>query len=682
MLIGASYYSECWSAERWRIDARMMAEAGFNVVRMGEFAWSRFQPVPDRFEFGWMDECIGQMKANGIKVLLGTPTRVAPPWLVTRDRSMLIVNFDGSRTAYGGRYEFCLNNPTFREAAAELVRAMAVHYRDEEGIFAWHLDNEYGVGICYCERCAVAFQAWLRQRYESLVELNRRWGTVYWSTEYTDWDQIDAPRQTENRQNPAVYLDYRRFFSDVSIGFARMAAEIIRATGDNRPLTTNPHSGFEPHNLDYTTLFEFLDPAATNNNFPQNDSGQMNLDMVHGLRRKPFWSVEQRVSGGGVPVMTPISRPGDMRRWTYLTIGHGADAVIYWGWRRYLLGQEQYWGGILEHDGEPGRFYAEARQVATELARLAPALDGTDVVPEVGIVNSYDCRWALDVELNHPDLAYERLAHSFWKPLRERALSCEFTSPNVDLSRYRMVIAPTLLLVNETIVANLRQYVERGGTLVLTVRCGVKDWNNKIADGELLQQWRELTGVRVAEFTPLTLAPSAPIARIQSNYEQVEVSSAKAGEPLQTVCTAAGFLKDRTYPVRTWMEILEPRGAIEVLATYGLDYCAGAPAIVRQRLGHGQVITLGTVLEREGQEDLIDWLLVQANIRQTLETPPGVEALVRQGPEADLVFLLNHTIETQSVSLPSPMSDLLAGTDVGGSVEIPTRGVRVLRRLR
>ncbi|MBI2941903.1 MAG: beta-galactosidase [Chloroflexi bacterium] len=696
MLIGASYYSECWPAERWPIDARLMAEAGLNVVRMGEFAWSRFQPTPERLEFSWMDECIAHMRANGLRTLLGTPTRVAPPWLVALDRSMLIVNVDGSRAAYGGRYEFCLNHPTFREAAAELVRAMARHYRDEEGVLAWHLDNEYGVGICYCDRCAVAFQRWLRQRYGSLADLNRRWGTVYWSTEYTDWDQIDTPRRTENRQNPAVYLDYRRFFSDVTIGFARMTADLIRATGDRRPLVSNLHSGLDPHNLDYHALAEFLDPVATNNNFPHTDSGQMNLDLTHGLKRKPFWVVEQRVSGGGVPVMTPISRPGDVRRWTYLAIGHGADAVMYWAWRQYQLGQEQYWGGILEHDGEPGRFYDEVRQTCEELAHLAPFLDGTDVVPDVGFLNTYDSRWALDVELNHPDLAYERLAFNFWKPLRDRAITCEFTHPHADLGRYRLVIAPTLLLIDQATVAALCRYVEGGGLLVLTVRCGVKDPSNTIAAGDLLEAWRALTGARVAEYSPL--APVDQAGRLHSSYEEVEISWSRAvlgvndtqHGPLQTIRPVPGFLRADCYPVRTWMEILEPRGpapieergSADVLATYGADYCAGQAAIVRHRLGRGQVLTLGTLFERGGQRDLVDWLLAEAGLHRPIETTDGIEALVRRGPRGNIVILLNHTAKPHEICLPSPMRDLLAADGqeraVGETAVIPARGVRVL----
>ena len=41
---GADYYPEHWTEERWPEDARLMAEAGFNVVRLAEFAWSKLEP--------------------------------------------------------------------------------------------------------------------------------------------------------------------------------------------------------------------------------------------------------------------------------------------------------------------------------------------------------------------------------------------------------------------------------------------------------------------------------------------------------------------------------------------------------------------------------------------------------------------------------------------------------------
>ena len=36
----------------------MMAEAGFNVVRLAEFAWSKMEPEEGRFDFAWLDRAI------------------------------------------------------------------------------------------------------------------------------------------------------------------------------------------------------------------------------------------------------------------------------------------------------------------------------------------------------------------------------------------------------------------------------------------------------------------------------------------------------------------------------------------------------------------------------------------------------------------------------------------------
>jgi beta-galactosidase len=41
---GAAYYPEQWPEERRGQDARLMAEAGCNVVRLAEFAWSKMEP--------------------------------------------------------------------------------------------------------------------------------------------------------------------------------------------------------------------------------------------------------------------------------------------------------------------------------------------------------------------------------------------------------------------------------------------------------------------------------------------------------------------------------------------------------------------------------------------------------------------------------------------------------------
>ena len=53
--LGAAFYPEQWPEERWPEDIRLMKAAGFTVARLGEFAWSTFEPAEGQFNFEWMD---------------------------------------------------------------------------------------------------------------------------------------------------------------------------------------------------------------------------------------------------------------------------------------------------------------------------------------------------------------------------------------------------------------------------------------------------------------------------------------------------------------------------------------------------------------------------------------------------------------------------------------------------
>jgi len=53
MYIGADYYPEHWPKERWETDAKLMKEAGFNIVRLAEFSWIWMEPIEGRFEFDY-----------------------------------------------------------------------------------------------------------------------------------------------------------------------------------------------------------------------------------------------------------------------------------------------------------------------------------------------------------------------------------------------------------------------------------------------------------------------------------------------------------------------------------------------------------------------------------------------------------------------------------------------------
>src|SRR5215211_4322914 len=163
---GVDYYPEQWPKQRWPEDARLMAEAGFNLVRLAEFAWSKIEPNEGSYDFDWLDRAIAILASHGMRVVLGTPTASPPPWLMTKHPAIFRVRDDGIPLTFGNRREYCPNHPIYHDYTRRIVTRLAEHYATHPQIIGWQIDNEFGER-CYCPICAHAFQDWLHCRYGS-----------------------------------------------------------------------------------------------------------------------------------------------------------------------------------------------------------------------------------------------------------------------------------------------------------------------------------------------------------------------------------------------------------------------------------------------------------------------------------------------------------------------------------
>src|SRR4030067_3733356 len=70
LYIGSAYYPEQWPEMNWPEDIRLMREAGFNTVRLGDFAWSALEPEAGRFEFYWLGTAHSALGKCGIESVL------------------------------------------------------------------------------------------------------------------------------------------------------------------------------------------------------------------------------------------------------------------------------------------------------------------------------------------------------------------------------------------------------------------------------------------------------------------------------------------------------------------------------------------------------------------------------------------------------------------------------------
>jgi beta-galactosidase len=632
---GADYYPEHWPEERWPVDADLMVEAGFNIVRLAEFAWSLMEPTESHFDFEWLDRAINILSDQGIHIVLGTPTASPPPWLMSKNENLFLVNENNVRATYGLRREYCINNPLYHLHTEQIVKKMAEHYAENSNVIGWQIDNEFG-NRCYCEICRGKFHEWLQERYGSLEKLNGEWGTEFWSHIYTEWSQIPAPVSTARSHNPGLHLDYTRFMSDSFRAYQKDQIDIIRKYTSDQFITHNL-MGFGYNQLNYFDNAEDIDFVSWDNYKrmqwdmkaaidPSNSA--LSADTMRGLKKKNFWVMEQQSGGGGWEIVAVPPKPGELRLWTYQSIAHGADAILYFRWRTCRTGTEQYWHGVLDHHGTPGRRYEEVCQVGEELLKIGELMAGSEVKSKAAIVQSYDTRFAFQVQPNNPRFSYEVHIHDIYRAFFNRNIPVDIISEKDSLAGYKLVIVPAMYILSEETAANLENFASAGGVVIFTPRTGVKDSANKVVNMKLPGLVAGMAGVEIEEYISMAEDEDSKVQFGLPNLEE-------------------------EFTAEVWADVLNPTTA-KAGAHYTKDYYAGQPAVTVNEFNKGKVVYLGTMGDASFYDAVIGWVTEMAEISSLIETPNGVEVTERWSDDQRILFILNHTKPVKGkITIPS-----------------------------
>ncbi|NUM43973.1 MAG: beta-galactosidase [Anaerolineales bacterium] len=668
MKFGVCYYPEHWPESRWETDARMMREVGLSIVRIAEFAWSRIEPEERRFDWDWLDRAIETLADAGLQIVLGTPTAAPPAWLSLNYPDTLPVDEQGRRRNFGGRRHYCPNSLTFRTHTRRIVTAMAERYGQNPHVIGWQIDNEFGGGRtarCYCHECLGAFRVWLRHRYGALKALNEAWGTVFWSQEYHDWDQIPFPVGAGSSANPSHALDYFRFASDSFVHYQHFQISNLKSAISNQQFLTHNFMGLFFRDLDYFDLAAPLDfvsldnyptagidrvrgemygeePAPKHYAYDVGDAAltAMELDLARGWKNKPFWIMEQQPGHVNWGTVNPGVRPGTVRLWTWHALAAGAETVMFFRWRAARFAQEQYHAGLLNHDASPNVGFFDLQKMVGERALMAQ-VTAEPVRAQVAMIFNYDDLWALQLQPHRSGFTYLRLAFTWYRALLALGISVDFRPLGAELSGYQMVLAPGLFLGSADLADKLCEYASTGGTLVLGVRSGFKTPSNLVTDEPLPGVFRDLAGVGVREWHAL------PTGR---GYALESELSGLDGE------------------ATVWAEALTPgpspegRGEIEVLARYGAGPFAGEAALTVHKLRDGQVVYCGWHPTQRQAEAMIGELATRVGVEGAGQFPAGVLAFRR----GRFTVVLNFTEVAQDVQVGEAKGN------------VPSRGVWVV----
>lgn len=662
VLHGGDYNPEQWPESVWDDDVRLMQQAHVNLATLPVFGWVSLQPEEETFTFEWLDSVIEKLTAGGIYLCLATATASVPAWLPQKYPDVLRVDNRGVRLKHGGRHTFCPNSENFRRLSTNLARRLAERYGTHPGLVIWHISNEYG-SHCYCDQCGAAFRNWLEKRYGSLEEVNRRWNAKFWGKTFTHWSQIEPPSEIAERSLQGMLIDYDRFQSHSVLQCCVAERDVLREFTPNVPITTNLMGAFKP--LDYQIWAKELDIVSWDS-YPSRGATQSEIAFSHSLMRglkdgQSFMLMEQTPSQQNWQAYNSLKRPGVMRLWSYQAMAHGADTVMYFQWRRSRGAQEKYHGAVVEHAGRSDvRVFREVAALGKELNALGTATLGGRVDTKAAVLFDWD-NWRAVEYSSGPsiDLKYHEQARRYYDALHHQGITADIVSPESDLSHYAIVLAPVLYMVKPGVAERIAQFVEAGGTFLTTYFSGLVDETDLVYLGGYPGPLRKILGLWVEE--------TDVISPMDSNSV---VFSRPFGSLLGP--QKAGLLCDRIHPETA-----------TVLATYGEDFYAGEAAITVNTVGRGKAYYLGTQLNPEALQRLVQKLCDDAGVLPPMGSQPaGIEVVSRISPSGDsLFYVLNHSTDPQTVTLPTGVyTDLLSGKSLQIEAVLEKYGVAILRR--
>lgn len=664
MFYGGDYNPEQWDHETHIEDLRMFKLAGIDIATINVFSWALIQPDEVTYNFEGLDQYINNLYESGVYTCLATSTAAHPAWMAKRYPDVLRVDTNGRKRKFGGRHNSCPNSPTYRKYSEKIAEKLAERYKDHPAVLVWHVSNEYS-DDCYCENCEKAFRVWLKERYKTLDNVNKTWNTNFWGHTFYDWDEIVLPSNLSehsgdnNSTFQGISLDYSRFNSDSILDCYRLEYDAIKKHIPNSVVTTNLMGFYKP--LDYFKWAKYLDIVSWDS-YPGLATPVSFTAMAHDLMRglkdgQPFMLMEQTPSQQNWQPYNSLKRPGVMRLWSYQSVAHGADTIMFFQLRRSVGACEKYHGAVIEHVGhEHTRVFREVAELGKELQLLGDKTLDATVDAKVAIVFDWDNWWAIE-KSSGPTVAlnYVDQIHKYYAAFFRRNIQVDIVSVDTDISKYDIVLAPVLYMVKPGFAAKLEKFVEAGGTFLTTFFSGIVNESDIVTTGGYPGELRKLLGIWVEEIDAL-------LPEQRNRIVMKEAYGDLQGE------YGCGMLCD----------LLHSEGA-EIIAEYGDDFYKGMPVVTRNTFGQGEAWYVASDPEDRFLDGLLGQLAAAKNIESLLDTPEGVEVTARTKDGQRYLFVMNHNATAQSYDLgQTEARDLLTDRSLSGMIEIEGRGVQLL----
>lgn len=631
ILFGGDYNPEQWlfNPDITERDLELMKQANVNVATIGIFSWGLIEKEEGVYDFSFLDMIMDKLAQNNIGAILATPSAAMPNWLAKKYPDVLRTDENNIKKQQPMRSDYCPISPIYREKVRAVNTKLAERYANHPALTMWHISNEY-YGGCHCARCADTFREYLKKRYDNNLELlNQKLWTAFWSNTYSSWDEIDPPAPSGRSYKSGLYLEWKRFVTDITIDFFNNEAEVLRRKTPNIPITTNFHGDLS--DIDYWRFKDYVDVISwdiypkwhSRDDSATSDEAAFIYDICRSMKKSPFLIMENTPGAISSPFINKAKAPGMNELSALHAVAHGANMIGFFQWRKSLGGFEKMHGAVIDHSGRADtRIYKEVQKLGHKLSELADICE-TNVSSDTAVIYDWECRWTLDniYGYNGSDKKYKEVCLKHCSYFYKHGISVDVINQMCDFSKYKIVIAPMLYLCHGETIDRLKDFVSNGGILVSTYISGICDdydlcYFGGFPGGDL----KELFGIWAEETYVLN----------ENETQTVKVN-------------------EKTYSAIDFYESIHTDTA-HAIAEYDSGYLINTPAATENDYGKGKAFYIGFRDDGSFIGALYD-KITQNISKYTL--PNGIRISKRSNNKDTYIFIQNFNEHETTVSLPN-----------------------------
>jgi beta-galactosidase GanA len=651
--LGAAYYPEDWPLEQIDEDIRLMKEAGMNVMRIGEFAWSRMEPNEGRYDFAWLHLVVDRLGKAGIATIMGTPTATPPIWLTEKHPEILYQMDNGREIPHGGRRHYCPNSPVYRRYVHAIVTKMAKEFGRDTNVIGWQIDNEvsYYGRPCVCTVCRTKFRESMKERFGTIRKLNEAWCTDLWSQTYQSFEQLPIPRR-DIWHHPSLLQAWSEFGSNSYVEFVTFQADILHAAV-SQPVGTDMMSTGA---VDYVDMHRSLDIVQYNHYDGQETvwCAAFWFDFIRTLKDVPFWNTETATCWNGSTAANGYKAPGFCRVNSWMPVLMGGEANLYWLWRQHWAGQELMHGAVVSSAGRPLHMIDEVREISAGFAAAADFLNGTRPTPSglaLHFSNRTQALFGHQPMVNGMKYPWKSLQDAVYRPLIEAQWRPDIYEPAQDFSSARLMISAFLPMLDESgLRERLRDWIENGGIWVAGPLTDVRDLNGckyRHSPYGTLEEW----------------------AGVRSRFEI-------PGDPRDFRFAFSDGSRARG---SHWYDAMDLRGA-RAVAKYTEGPMKGRAAIAENAMGKGRIVVLGTMPEPKALKKLVASVARRAGVKPAAVASANLLVVPRSGKGGEGLGVAEVRNKAAWLRLTRRAVDLTTGRkQQAGVVKIKPFQVMVLK---